>query len=190
MLVGRSLEIAAVDRLISDARSGRGGALVVRGEAGVGKSVLLEQARAAADGFLVLQAVGIESEAELAFAGLHQLLHPVIDRVDTLPAPQAAALRAAFALSDETVAERFRTSLGALGLLAAAADERPVLCLADDAQWLDQASAAAIVFVARRLEAERLAIVLAARDGRRSVRGAESAGVAPRAPAGRRRARP
>src|SRR6266508_3705403 len=149
MLVGRSLEIAAVDRLISDARSGRGGALVVRGEAGVGKSVLLEQARAAADGFLVLQAVGIES-----------------------------------------VAERFRISLGALGVLAAAADERPVLCLVDDAQWLDQASAAAIVFVARRLEAERLAIVLAARDGRRSVRGAESAGVAPRAPAGRRRARP
>ncbi len=164
MLVGRSLEIAAVDRLMSDARSGRGGALVVRGEAGVGKSVLLEQARAAADGFLVLQVVGIESEAELAFAGLHQLLHPVIDRVDTLPAPQAAALRAAFALSDETVAERFRTSLGALGLLAAAADERPVLCLADDAQWLDQASAAAILFVARRLEAERLAILFAARD--------------------------
>jgi hypothetical protein len=90
MLVGRSLEIAAVDRLMSDARSGRGGALVVRGEAGVGKSVLLGQARAVADGFLVLQAVGIESEAELAFAGLHQLLRPVLDRIDTLPAPQTA----------------------------------------------------------------------------------------------------
>jgi DNA-binding CsgD family transcriptional regulator len=164
MLLGRSLEIAAVDQLMSDARSGRGGVLVLRGEAGVGKSVLLAHARAAADGFLVLQAVGIESEAELAFAGLHQLLRPVIDGIATLPAPQSAALRAAFALSDETVAERFRISLGALGVLAAAADELPVLCLVDDAQWLDEASAAAIMFVARRLEAERLAILLAARD--------------------------
>ena len=106
MLVGRRLEMAAVDRLLSDARSGRGGALVVRGEAGIGKSAVLEYAQAAGDGFLVLHALGIESEAEFAFAGLHQLLHPLIDRIDLLPTPQAAALRAAFALSAVVGARR------------------------------------------------------------------------------------
>jgi DNA-binding CsgD family transcriptional regulator len=164
MLVGRQAERAALAAVLRGARSGRGGALVLRGEAGVGKSALLEHARAAADGCEVLHAVGIESEAELAFAGLHQLLHPVLDRTPSLPAPQAAAMRAAFGLSDETVAERFRISLAALGLLAAAAEERPVLCIVDDAQWLDEASAAALLFAARRLEAEHVAILFAARD--------------------------
>src|SRR5262245_22064986 len=142
MLVGRGVEVAAVDALLDDARVGRGRAVVLRGEAGAGKSALLDYARAKADGFVVLNAVGIESEAELAFAGLHQLLHPVLEHLDTIPPPQAAAVRAAFGLSDETVAERFRISLGVLGLLAAAAEERPVLCVLDDAQWLDEASAA------------------------------------------------
>jgi DNA-binding CsgD family transcriptional regulator len=164
MLVGRSPETAAVDRLLEGARSGHGGALVVSGEAGVGKSALLEHARAAADGFVVLTALGIESEAELAFAGLHQLLRPVLSRIDALPAPQAAALRAAFVLSDETVTERFRISLGVLGVLAAAAESRPLLCLVDDAQWLDEPSADALLFAARRVEAERVAFLLAARD--------------------------
>jgi DNA-binding CsgD family transcriptional regulator len=162
-LVGRALETAVVDRLLSSARDGRGSALVVRGEAGVGKSALLAYARGVAADFLVLHAVGIESEAELAFAGLHQLLHPLLDRIAALPPPQSAALRAAFALSDETVAERFRISLGVLSLLAAAAEERPVLCVVDDAQWLDQPSAVALLFAARRLEAERVAILFGAR---------------------------
>jgi predicted ATPase len=164
MLVGREQEIAALDRLLDDARSGRGSALVLRGEAGVGKSALLGGVRAAAPDFQVLDAVGIESEAELAFAGLHQLLVPILAFLDEVPAPQAAALRAAFALSDGTVAERFRISLGVLGLLAAAAEKQPVLCLVDDAQWLDQPSAAALLFAARRLEAEPVAVVLAARE--------------------------
>jgi DNA-binding CsgD family transcriptional regulator len=164
VLVGRGAEEAAVERLLTNARAGQGGALVLRGEAGIGKSALLEDSRALASEFRILQAVGIESEAELAFAGLHQLLIPLLDRLDLLPRPQAAALRAAFALSDETVAERFRISLGTLGLLAAAADPEPVLCLVDDAQWLDDASATALLFVARRLVAEHVAILFAARD--------------------------
>jgi DNA-binding CsgD family transcriptional regulator len=165
MLVGRSHEMAAVDQLLSDGRDGRGGALVLHGEAGVGKSALLQYARDQADDFLVLHAVGIESEAELAFAGLQQLVYPVLDHLDGLPDPQAAAIRSAFALSDETVAERFRISLGALGLLAAAAEDRPVLCVIDDAQWLDQASASTLAFVARRVEAERVIVLFAVRDG-------------------------
>jgi DNA-binding CsgD family transcriptional regulator len=164
MLVGRTLETGVIDRLIADARAGRGSALAVRGDAGVGKSVLLEYARTAADGFLVLDGVGIESEVELAFAGLHQVLHPVLARLDALPAPQAVALRAALALSEEMVAEPFRVALGVLGLLSAAAEEQPVLCLVDDAQWLDHASAAALLFVARRLEAEPVALLFGARD--------------------------
>ena len=165
MLVGRSRETEFLEGLLNGARSGHGGAVVARGEAGVGKSALLGFSRAAAADFLVLNAVGIESEAELAFAGLHQLLHPVLEHLDTLPGPQAAALLAAFGLSDETVVERFHISLGALGLLTAAAEERPVLCIADDAQWLDEASAASLLFVARRLEFERVAMLFAARDG-------------------------
>jgi len=164
MLVGRRFEMAAVDRLLTDARSGHGGALVVRGEAGIGKSAVLEYARAAGDGILVLRALGVESEAEFAFAGLHQLLHPLIDRIDLLPPPQAAALRAAFALSDETVPEPFRIALGVLGVLAEAAGEQPVLCVVDDAQWLDRPSGAALVFAARRLAAEPVAMLFAARD--------------------------
>src|SRR5262249_51155533 len=112
----------------------------------------------------VLRALGIEVESELAYAALHQILRPALDRIARLPDPQAAALRAAFALSSETVDERFRVSLGVLGLLAEAAEDRPVLCVIDDAQWLDQASADALVFVARRLEAESIVLLFAARD--------------------------
>src|SRR6185437_2134507 len=100
----------------------------------------------------------------LAFAALHQILRPVLDRIERLPEPQAAALRSAFALSAETVDERFRVSLGVLGLLSEVAEERPLLYLVDDAQWLDRASADALLFVARRLEAEQVALLLAARD--------------------------
>src|SRR5262249_10353775 len=116
-------------------------------------------------GFMVLRGVGIESEAELAFAGLHQVLGPVLGRLDRLPAPQASALRSAFALSEEPAGERFRVSLGVLGLLSAVAAERPLLCVVDDAQWLDQASADSLVFAARRLDADRLVLLFAARSG-------------------------
>ena len=153
MLIGRSAETEAVDRLLDDARAGTSRVLVLRGEAGIGKSALLEHAAAGADGMLILHAIGIESESELAFAGLHQILRPVLDGIDSLPEPQAAALRSAFALSSEVIDDRFRVSLAVLGLLADAAEERPVVCLVDDAQWLDGASANALLFVARRLEA-------------------------------------
>jgi DNA-binding CsgD family transcriptional regulator len=164
MLVGRETETAAVSRVLAGAREGRSGVLVLRGEAGIGKTAVLEHALELADGMTILRGVGIESETELAYAALHQILRPVLDRIERLPEPQAAALRAAFALSEETVDERFRVSLGVLGLLAEVAEERPLLVLVDDAQWLDQASADALVFAARRLEAEALALVFAARD--------------------------
>jgi DNA-binding CsgD family transcriptional regulator len=164
MLVGRSAETAAIDHLLAAAREGRSGVLVVRGEAGIGKSSLLEHALTHADGFMVLRGVGIESEAELPYAALHQIVRPVLDRIDRLPEPQAASLRAAFALSSETVDDRFRVSLGALSLLAEVAEETPLLCIVDDAQWLDQPSADALVFVARRLQAESLVLLFAARD--------------------------
>ncbi len=168
MLVGRGAETATIGRLLAEARDGRSNVLVVRGEAGVGKSALLEYAGEQAAGFTVLRGAGIEAEAELTYAALHQLLRPVFDRIDRLPGPQSAALRAAFALSDETVDERFRVSLGVLGLLAEAAEERPLLCLVDDAQWLDQASADALLFAARRLEAEAVVLIMAARDDDRA----------------------
>jgi DNA-binding NarL/FixJ family response regulator len=164
MLVGRTTETAAIDHLLAGAREGQSGVLVLRGEAGIGKSSLLEYAREHATGFTVLRGTGIESESDLAYAALHQVLRPVFDRIEQLPEPQAAALRAAFALSNETVDERFRVSSGALSLLADVAEGHPVLCLVDDAQWLDGASADALVFAARRLEAESVAILFAARD--------------------------
>jgi DNA-binding CsgD family transcriptional regulator len=164
MLVGREAETAAIDRLLASAREGHSGVLVLRGEAGIGKSALLDHALANANEFTVLRCVGIESESELAYAALHQMLRPVLDHIDRIPEPQALSLRVAFALSDETEDDRFRVSLGALSILAEAAEQQPVLCLVDDAQWLDQASADAFVFVARRLEAESLVLLFAARE--------------------------
>ena len=166
MLVGRSAETATIDRLIAGAREGSSGVLVIRGLPGIGKSALIEYAAGRSEGMTVLRAVGIESESELAFAALHQLLRPALGRLDELPDPQAGALRSAFALSDETVDDRFRVAVAVLGLLAELAEEQPVLCLVDDAQWLDRASAEALLFAARRLQAESLAMVFAARDDR------------------------
>jgi DNA-binding CsgD family transcriptional regulator len=165
MLIGRDHEVAAIASLLASARESRGGALVVRGEAGVGKTALLRDAEARAEGMRVLRAVGVDSEAELPFAGLHQVLTAGLDRLDRLPAPQAAALRGAFGLSAERVDDRFLISLGALGLLADIAEERPVLVVVDDAQWLDRPSAEALGFVARRIGAEPIAMLLAAREG-------------------------
>jgi hypothetical protein len=164
VLVGRSAETAMIDRLLAQACSGLSGVLVVRGEPGAGKSALLEYAVAQAEGFMVLRSAGIESEAELAFAGLHQVVRRVLDRLDRLPPPQASALRSAFALSEEPLGERFAVSLGVLGLLSEAAEERPLLCVVDDAQWFDQASADSLVFAARRLDADQLVLLFAARS--------------------------
>jgi DNA-binding CsgD family transcriptional regulator len=165
MLVGRGVECAAVERLLFEARESRSGALVIRGEPGIGKSALLEYAVGRADDMRVLRGVGIESESELAFAALHGILRPVLDRLDDLPEPQADALRGAFGMTSGRASDRFLIAVGGLTLLSEAADEQPVLCVVDDAQWLDGGSAEALAFAARRLEAEGVVMLFAARDG-------------------------
>jgi DNA-binding CsgD family transcriptional regulator len=164
MLYGRSEQLAAIGRVVAGMWSGRADALVLRGEAGIGKTALLDAAAEKASGARVLRVTGVESEAELPFAALHVLLRPVLDEIGALPGRQAAALHGAFGMADAAVADRFLVGLGVLSLVAELAEDRPVLCLLDDAQWLDQASADALVFAARRLHAERAAVLVAARD--------------------------
>src|SRR5437588_1189317 len=149
MLRGRRRESAVLEGLLDGARSGRSGALVVRGDAGVGKTALLEYVIASAADLRVVRAVGVESEMELAFAALHQLCGPLLDRLERLPGPQRDALKTTFGLSAGRVPDRLFVALAALGLLSEAAEECPLLCVVDDAQWLDSASAQALVFVAR-----------------------------------------
>jgi len=170
-LLGRQRECEALDGLVEDLRSGRGWALVVRGEAGVGKSALLEYAAGAAGGVRVVRAVGVESEMELAFASLHQLCAPLLDRLERLPAPQRDALGIAFGLRSGGAPDRFLVGLAVLTLLSETAEEQPLLCLVDDAQWLDRASAQALAFVARRLLAEPVGLMFAARDPGEELRG-------------------
>jgi DNA-binding CsgD family transcriptional regulator len=168
MLHGRRAECDTLERLLADARRSRSGVLVVRGEAGVGKSALLDHAAGRADGMAVLRASGVESEAELPFAALHQLLRPVLGLAARLPGAQAEALGGALGLGPpgrEEPEDRFLVSVAVLSLLAEAAEDRPVLGLVDEAQWLDRSSAEALTFAARRLEAEGVALVFAARDG-------------------------
>ena len=147
--------------LVSRARAGRSGVLVVRGEAGIGKTALLEHGREAADasGFRVESSVGVAAETQFAFAGLHQLCAPLLDRADALPDPQQSALGVAFGRQGGAAPDRFLVGLATLNLLAEVAEEAPLLCLVDDAQWLDEASAQVLAFVARRLAAERVALV-------------------------------
>ncbi|MFI6506654.1 AAA family ATPase [Streptosporangium sp. NPDC050855] len=164
MFHGRTDELAVIDRLLADARGRRSGALVVRGEAGIGKSALLDHAAAEAGDMRVLRGVGIESESELPFAGLHLLLRGVADHVDALPDRQARALRGALGMAPVSGGDRFLTGLAVLTLLADLAEDRPLLCLVDDAHWLDHASAEVLLFAARRLGAEGIALVFAARD--------------------------
>jgi hypothetical protein len=165
-LRGRDAESGRVGSLLDGARTGRSGVLVLRGEAGIGKSALLRHAVAAAgEDMPVLQAVGLESESDLAFAGLHQLLRPVLGRLDCVPAPQAASVRRAFGLVDGPIENPFLISLATLTLLSDVADGSGVLCVVDDAQWLDRSSADVLLSVARRLDAEGIALLLAARDG-------------------------
>jgi DNA-binding CsgD family transcriptional regulator len=165
VLHGRDAERAAIAALIDEAWASRGGALVLRGDPGVGKSALLADAVSRAEGMRILRTQGIESESPLAFAALHRLLRPVAAEIRALPAPQARALRAAFGELEADSDDRFLVFLGALSLLAEAAEQAPVLGVIDDAQWLDDASAAAVLFVARRLSMERVALLFAARDG-------------------------
>jgi DNA-binding CsgD family transcriptional regulator len=164
-LHGREAEQRVIDGLLAGARAGRSGAVVVRGETGIGKTALLGYAAGAADGMLVLRAAGVETEAEFAFGGLHLLLRPVLDRIERLPGAQAAALRGALGLSEHGSQDRFLAGLATLSLMSDLAEERPLLCLVDDAHWLDAASADALLFTARRLEAEGVVMVLATRDG-------------------------
>ncbi|TYT22553.1 ATP-binding protein, partial [Luteimonas viscosa] len=165
-LRGRRTERATIERVLSRAQSGQGGVLVVRGEAGIGKTALLEHARATAtaSGFRTEDAAGVESETQFAFAGLHQLCSPLLDRAGALPDPQQAALGVAFGLREGIAPDRFLVGLATLNLLAEVAEDGPLLCLVEDAQWLDQASAQVLGFVARRLVAERIALVFALRD--------------------------
>ncbi|MYQ49221.1 AAA family ATPase, partial [Streptomyces sp. SID4985] len=164
MLAGRDPERAAIAALLDAARAGDGGALVVRGVAGVGKSALLADVLAAARDLRVIHTSGVESESPLAFAALQRLLWPLRTGIDALPAPQAAALRAAMGEA-EGDGDRFLAFLGTLSLLADAAEDGPLLVVVDDAHWLDDASASALLFTARRLRAERVALLFAARDG-------------------------
>jgi hypothetical protein len=137
---------------------------VLRGEAGIGKTALLEHAVASASGLRVLRATAVESEMELPFAALHQLCGPMLDRVDRLPGPQRDALAITFGVRAVPAPDRFFVGLAVLSLLSEVADEQPVLCVVDDAQWLDRASAQALGFVARRLFAESVALLFAARQ--------------------------
>ncbi|PWK83549.1 regulatory LuxR family protein [Lentzea atacamensis] len=162
-LLGRRAETAVLDRLLADARSGRSQVLVLRGEAGIGKSALVEHLVESASSCRVARAVGVESQMELAFAGVHQLCAPMMTHLDRLPGPQRDALAVAFGLSAGSVPDRFMVGLAVLSLLAEAAEERPLVCVVDDAQWLDRVSAQTLAFVARRLLAEPVALVFAVR---------------------------
>jgi DNA-binding CsgD family transcriptional regulator len=164
VLRGRASECEALDRLLGAVRAGESRALVLRGEPGVGKSTLLEYLVQRAAGCRVVQAAGVQSEMELAFAGLHQLCASMLDRLERLPAPQRDALGTAFGLGTGEAPDRFLVGLAILSLLAEVAEERPLLCVVDDAQWLDRASAQTLQFVARRLMAESVALVFAARE--------------------------
>ena len=164
-LFGRRRECAALDELLTEVRTGRSRALVIRGDAGVGKSVLLDYLARQASGCRIIRVSGAESEMELAFAGLHQFCGPVLEHRDGLPAPQWDSLARAFGLSAGGSPDRFFVGLAVLGLLAEAAHQSPVVCLIDDAQWLDRVSAQTLAFVARRLVAESVAMVFAVRDG-------------------------
>lgn len=169
MLLGRRAECLRIDELLEAARSGRGGALVVRGSAGIGKSALLAYAEDHAVGVRVVSATGIEGESEFAYGALHELLRPLLGRLDAIPPPQAAALEGALALGPAVPGDRFAVAAGVLSLLAAAAEDEPLLVLIDDAHWLDDASAAALSFALRRLRADPVAVLVAVREGEPSA---------------------
>ena len=168
---GREGEFAVLDEMVAAVRDGQSRTLVVRGEAGVGKTALLDYAIRSASGLRVLRAVGVESEMELPFAALHQVCGPVLDDVGRLPPPQREALRTVFGLSAGPAPDGFMVGLAALTLLSEVAEEHPLICVVDDAQWLDHASARTLAFIARRLIAEPVLLVFAAREPGVEIRG-------------------
>ncbi|QFY12865.1 AAA family ATPase [Nonomuraea phyllanthi] len=163
MLYGRSAEMGALDEVIARAREGRGGAVVLRGEAGAGKTALLDAAAARAGAMRVLRTTGVEHESDLAFAALHQVLWPVTGSLDALPEPQRDAVRAALGLASGSAGDRFLLGAGVLSLLAETAAPDALICVVDDFQWVDRASADALLFAARRLGTERIAMLFAVR---------------------------
>jgi DNA-binding CsgD family transcriptional regulator len=163
-LLGRQRERAVLDRVLDTARNGHGSVLVVHGDPGVGKTALLEDAFEAGEDFHVVRAVGVEGEMELDYAALQQLCAPILEFSERLPHPQRDALGVAFGLGDGQAPSPFLVGLAVLGLLSEAAEQQPLLCVIDDAQWLDGASARTLAFVARRLLAERIALVFGTRD--------------------------
>ncbi|BCJ48532.1 transcriptional regulator [Actinoplanes sp. NBRC 14428] len=164
MMLGRTAERALIDALLTGAREGRSDALVVTGEPGIGKTTLVKYAIEQAEGMRVLRARGFEAESEIPFAGLADLLRPVLSELDTLPGPQAAALRSALALGPPVAGDRFSVCAATVGILAAAAEETPLLVVVDDLQWLDASSREAVLFAGRRLQADGIALLLATRD--------------------------
>src|SRR5918999_2074509 len=160
----RTSEREVLDRLLANVRGGQSAVLVIRGEAGIGKTALLRYVARQASGFRVAQVTGMEAEMELPFAGIHQLCAPMLDQLDALPQPQQDALNVALGLASGDVPDRFLVGFAVLGLLSAAAEERPLLCLVEDAHWLDAASGLILGFVARRLQADSVAIVAAIRE--------------------------
>src|ERR1700736_2098151 len=163
-LRGRSREREQLGRLLAGIRSGRSGVLVVRGEAGIGKTALLEQLVEQAVGCVVARATGVQADMELPFAGLQQLFGSMLGPLERLPGPQREAVEVAFGLRFGPAPDRFGVGLAMLGLLAEVAEQEPLVCVVDDAQWLDQASAPTLPFVARRLMAESVALVFAVRE--------------------------
>ncbi len=163
-LLGRASECVLLDDLVSAIRGGEGRSLVLRGEAGIGKTALLQYLIAAASDLIVVRAVGVESEMELPYASLHQLCAPLLGRLPRLPEPQRQALETVFGLSSGAAPDRFLVGLAMLSLLSDVAEERALLCVLDDAQWLDQASALTLTFVARRLQADPVGIVFSTRE--------------------------
>ncbi|GAA4706158.1 ATP-binding protein [Phytohabitans rumicis] len=163
-LRGRAKECAVLDRMVAEVRSGRGRAVLIRGDAGVGKSALLEYVVGRSTGCRVARAAGVESEMEFPFAALHQLCVPMLDLRDRLPVPQREALAVAFGYSVGSPPDKFLVGLAVLGLLATVSQDRPLMCVVDDAQWLDQVSAQTLTFVSRRLFAERIGVVFSVRE--------------------------
>ncbi|NUR96150.1 MAG: DUF2791 family P-loop domain-containing protein, partial [Kribbellaceae bacterium] len=163
-LLGRRAERAVLDRLLTDVRNGTSRVLVVRGEAGVGKTALLNYAADAAADFSMVRAVGVQSEMELAFAALHQLCAPLLDRLDRIPEPQRRALATVFGLAPGPAPDRFMVGLAVLSLISDLAEEQPVLVVVDDVQWLDTATAQTLGFVARRIGAEAVGLLFGARE--------------------------
>jgi DNA-binding CsgD family transcriptional regulator len=164
VLAGRTAECATLDRLVAGVQTGRSAVLVLRGEPGIGKTALLAYAGEHAQGCRVLRAVGVESELELPFAALHQLCAPLLSGLERLPSPQRDAIGIAFGLSSGAQPDRFLIGLAMLSLLSDAGEAHPLVCLIDDAQWLDRSSAQVLAFVARRLQAESVVLLFAERE--------------------------